>query len=127
MVATVDTEKIYFAAVIKRDEKFADSNVLALLLLENTDKKDSRKFQHLWANFDVPSNASEATLSTRVLKYALQYVSASQDTILHLTVPFRVMSKDLTLYPRLELETTPQKQNPAWPLLLARVSQMRGF
>jgi hypothetical protein len=123
----VDTENIYLAAVIKRDEKFADSNVLALLLLENTDKKDSRRFQQLWANFSVPSNASEATLSTRVLKYALQYVSASQDTILHLTIPFRVMSKDINLYPRLELEITPQKQNPAWPLLIARVSQLRGF
>jgi hypothetical protein len=127
MVAVVDTEKIYFAAVIKRDEGYTNSNVLALLLLENTDKKDPRKFQHLWANFDVPSNASEATLSTRVLKHALQYVSASKATTLHLTVPFPVMSKDLSLYPRLEIEATPQKQNPAWPLLLARVSQLRGF
>jgi hypothetical protein len=127
MVATVDTENIYFAAIIKRNEGYTDSNVLALLLLENEDPLDPRRYEHLWANFNVPSSASEAALSTRVLKYALQYVSASQDTILHLTVPFPVMSKDLSLYPRLELETTPQKQNPAWPLLLARVSQLRGF
>jgi hypothetical protein len=127
MVSTIDTENIYFAAIVKKNPGYSESNVLSLVLLENEDPKDPRRYEHVWNNFSVPSNASEATLSTRVLKYALQYVSASQDTILHLTIPFRVMSKDINLYPRLELETTPQKENPAWPLLIARVSQMRGF
>jgi hypothetical protein len=127
MVATVDTENIYFAAVIMRDEKFADSNVLALLLLENTDPREARRYEHVWANFNVPSNASQAAVATRVLQVALQYVNASKATTLHLTVPFQVMSKDLNLYPRLDIEQTSQADNPAWPLLLARVSQLRGF
>jgi hypothetical protein len=126
-MTTLSTENIYFAAVIKRDEGYTENSVLTLLLLENTDKTDSRRWEHVWNNLSVPSTASEGAVATRLLKVALQHVNASKATTLHLTVPFRVMSKDLNLYPRLELETTPQKQNPAWPLLLARVSQLRGF
>jgi hypothetical protein len=127
MVARVDTEHIHLAAIVKKNPGYAESNVLALVLVANEDPKDPRKFQHLWSSFDLPTDATQAYIATHVLRLALKYVSPSRATTIYATVPFEPSSNDLELYPRLEVETTPQKQNPAWPLLLARVSQMRGF
>jgi hypothetical protein len=127
MVSTIDTENIYFAAIVKKNPGYSESNVLSLVLLENTDKTDPRRYEHVWKNFSVPSTASQAAVAARVLRVALQHVNPSKATTIHATVPFEPSCKDLELYPRLELEITPQNQSPAWPLLLARVSQLRGF
>jgi hypothetical protein len=127
MVAVVDTEHIHLAAIVKKNPGYAENNVLCLVLLQNEDPKDPRKFQHLWSSFDLATDATQAYIATRVLRLALKYVSPSRATTIHATIPFEPSSKDLDIYPRLEVEKTPQKQNPAWPLLLARVSQLRGF
>jgi hypothetical protein len=74
-MTTVDTENIYFAAVIKRDEGYTENSVLTLLLLENTDKTDSRRWEHVWNNLSVPSTASEGAVATRLLKVALHNMS----------------------------------------------------
>jgi hypothetical protein len=126
-MTTVDTENIFLAAIVKKNPGYSESNILCLVLLQNEDPKDARRYEHVWKNLSVPSNASQAAVATRVLQVALQYVNASKATTLHLTVPCQVMSKDLNLYPRLDIEQTSQTDNPAWPLLLARVSQLRGF
>jgi hypothetical protein len=98
-----------------------------LVLLQNEDPKDPRRYEHMWSSFNLPTDATQAYIATRVLRLALKYVSPSRATTIHATVPFEPSCKDLDMYPRLEVEKTPQKQSPAWPLLLARVSQLRGF
>jgi hypothetical protein len=98
-----------------------------LVLLQNEDPKDPRRYEHMWSSFNLPTDATQAYIATRVLRLALKYVSPSRATTIHATIPFEPSPKDLELYPRLEVEKTPQKENIAWPLLLARVSQLRGF
>jgi hypothetical protein len=127
MVADLDIENIFLAAIVKKNPGYSESNILCLVLLGNEDPKDPRRYEHMWSSFNLPTDATQAYIAKHVLRLALKYVSPSRATTLHLTVPFEPSSNDLEQYPRLELETTPQKQNPAWPLLVARVSQMRGF
>jgi hypothetical protein len=126
-MTTVDTENIFLAAIIKKNPGYSESNILCLVLLENEDPKDPRRYEHMWSSFDLPTDATPAYIATRVLRLALKYVSPSRATTIHATIPFEPSPKDLELYPRLEVEKTPQKENIAWPLLLARVSQLRGF
>jgi hypothetical protein len=127
MVATVDTENIFLAAIVKKNPGYSESNILVLVLLQNEDPKDPRRYEHMWSSFNLPTDATPAYIATRVLRLALKYVSPSRATTIHATVPFEPSSNDLELYPRLEIEQTSQTDNPAWPLLLARVSQLRGF
>jgi hypothetical protein len=123
----IENEDIFLAAIVKKNPGYSESNILVLVLLQNEDPKDPRRYEHMWSSFDLATDATPAYIATRVLRLALKYVSPSRATTIHATVPFEPSSNDLELYPRLEVEKTPQKQNPAWPLLLARVSQMRGF
>ncbi len=126
-MTTVQTEDIFLAAIVKKNPGYSESNVLALVLVGNENPKDPRKFEHMWSSFNVPTDATQAYIATHVLRLALKYVSPSRATTINATVPFQVMSKDLEQYPRLEIEQTSQADNPAWPLLIARVSQLRGF
>jgi hypothetical protein len=127
MVATVDTENIFLAAIVKKNPGYSESNILCLVLLQNEDPKDPRRYEHMWSSFNLPTDATQAYIATRVLRLALKYVSPSRATTIHATVPFQVMSKDLDMYPRLEVEQTSQTDNPAWSFLLNRVSKLRGF
>jgi hypothetical protein len=126
-MTTVQTEDIFLAAIVKKNPGYSESNVLALVLVGNENPKDPRKFEHMWSSFNVPTDATQAYIATHVLRLALKYVSPSRATTIHATVPFEPSCKDLDMYPRLEVEQTSQTDNPAWGLLLARVSQLRGF
>jgi hypothetical protein len=126
-MTTVQTEDIFLAAIVKKNPGYSESNILVLVLLQNEDPKDPRRYEHMWSSFNVPTDATQAYIATHVLRLALKYVSPSRATTINATVPFQVMSKDLEQYPRLEIEQTSQADNPAWPLLIARVSQLRGF
>ncbi len=123
----IENENIFLAAIVKKNPGYSESNILCLVLLQNEDPKDPRRYEHMWSSFNLPTDATQAYIATRVLRLALKYVSPSRATTIHATVPFEPSCKDLDMYPRLEVEKTPQKQSPAWPLLLARVSQLRGF
>ncbi len=123
----IENENIFLAAIVKKNPGYSESNILVLVLLQNEDPKDPRRYEHMWSSFNLPTDATQAYIATRVLRLALKYVSPSRATTIHATIPFEPSPKDLELYPRLEVEKTPQKENIAWPLLLARVSQLRGF
>ncbi len=123
----IENENIFLAAIVKKNPGYSESNILCLVLLQNEDPKDPRRYEHMWSSFNVPTDATQAYIATHVLRLALKYVSPSRATTINATVPFQVMSKDLEQYPRLEIEQTSQADNPAWPLLIARVSQLRGF
>ncbi len=123
----IENEDIFLAAIVKKNPGYSESNILCLVLLQNEDPKDPRRYEHMWSSFNLPTDATQAYIATHVLRLALKYVSPSRATTINATVPFQVMSKDLEQYPRLEIEQTSQADNPAWPLLIARVSQLRGF
>jgi hypothetical protein len=126
-MTTLSTENIFLAAIVKKNPGYSESNILCLVLLENEDPKDPRRYEHMWSSFDLPTDATPAYIATRVLRLALKYVSPSRATTLHLTVPFEPSSNDLEQYPRLEVEQTSQPDNPAWNFLLNRVSKLRVF
>jgi hypothetical protein len=126
-MTTLSTENIFLAAIVKKNPGYSESNILCLVLLQNEDPKDPRRYEHMWSSFDLPTDATPAYIATRVLRLALKYVSPSRATTLHLTVPFEPSSNDLEQYPRLEVEQTSQPDNPAWNFLLNRVSKLRVF
>jgi hypothetical protein len=119
---TISTTEIYLAAALQsgRDE----NGLFVQICIADSERFD--RFDAFKTRLIVPRDDDG---SQRALRHALNYVSPSENTILHYTLPYPIAlsDADANLYPRLTMEAVKRTENPAWSRLLAYVSRLKAI
>lgn len=123
MTQTIETEIAYLAAF---ETHRTDPAVFALILTPNLDPTDPRLYDIAKVRLPLAKNSASNAGSTRALRWALNYISPSVDTILRYSTPYEPDDIDLSSYPRLELQAVSRLDNPAFHQLTRAAGAVRA-